>query len=69
MALDKATLAGTLQQIFADGQAGAKTQAQVAQAIADAIDAFVKSGTVTTTVTGTDSMGGPVVGAGTGGVL
>ena len=66
MALNKATLAGTLQQIFADGQAGAKTQAQVATAIADAIDAFVKSGTVTTTVTGTDSLGGPVVGAGTG---
>ena len=68
MALDKTTLAGTLTQIFADGQAGAKTQAQVAQAIADAIDAFVKSGTVTTTVTATDSMGGPVVGAGTGAV-
>jgi hypothetical protein len=68
MALDKATLAVTLQQIFADGQAGAKSQAQIAQAIADAIDAFVKSGAVTTTVTGTDSMGGPVVGAGTGAV-
>jgi hypothetical protein len=68
MALDKTTLAGTLTQIFADGQAGAKSQAQVAQAIADAIDAFVMSGTVTTTVTGTDSMGGPVVGAGTGSV-
>jgi hypothetical protein len=62
MALDKATLAGTLQSIFADGRGGGKTQAQVAQAIA----AFVKSGTVTTTVTGTDSLGGPVVGTGTG---
>ena len=68
MALDKTTLASTLTQIFADGQAGAKSQAQVAQAIADAIDVFVKSGTVTTTVTGTDSMGGPVTGTGTGGV-
>lgn len=68
MALDKATLASTLTQIFADGQTGAKSQAQVAQAIADAIDAFVKSGTVTTTVTGTDSQGGPVVGVGTGSV-
>jgi hypothetical protein len=66
MALDKATLAGTLQQIFADGQNGLKTQVQVAQAIADAIDAFEKSGTVTTTVTGTDSLGGPVVVAGAG---
>ena len=61
---------GLLQANLADGQFGAKTQAQAAQAIADAIDAFVKSGTLTTTVTGTDSMGGPVVGvgAGTGGV-
>jgi hypothetical protein len=62
-----AALSSVLQQIFADGQAGAKSQAEVAQAIADAVDMFVKSGTVTTTVTGTDSMGGPVVvGAGTG---
>ena len=68
MALDKASLAGTLQQIFADGQAGAKSQAQVAQVIADAIDAFVKSGTVTTMVTGTDSLGGPVVGTGAGSI-
>jgi hypothetical protein len=66
MTLDNATLAGTLNQIFADGQAGAKSQAQVAQAIAEAIDTFVKSGTVTTTVTGTDSHGGPVVGVGAG---
>ena len=65
MALDKTTLAGTLTQIFADGQAGAKSQAQVAQAIADAIDAFVRSGTVTTSLTGTCSTG-PVVGTGTG---
>ena len=63
-----AALSSVLQQIFADGQNGLKTQVQVAQAIADAIDAFVKSGTVTTTVTGTDSLGGPVVGAGTGSV-
>lgn len=67
MALDKATLANTLEQIFAGSQAGAKTQAQVAQAIPDAIDAFVRSGTVTTTVTGTCSTG-PVVGTGTGSV-
>jgi hypothetical protein len=60
-----AALTCALQQIFAEGQAGAKTQAQVAQAIADAIDVFVKSGTVTTMVTGTDSLGGPVVGTGT----
>jgi hypothetical protein len=61
-----AALTCALQQIFAEGQAGAKSQAQVANTIADAIDVFVKSGTVTTTVTGTDSMGGPVVGARTG---
>ena len=65
MSLDKATLAGTLTQIFADGQAGAKSQDQVALAIADAIDAFVRSGTVTTSLTGTCSTG-PVVGTGTG---
>jgi hypothetical protein len=65
MALNKAQLAADLQAIMADGQAGAKSQAQVAQAIADAIDAFVRSGTVTTTVTGTCSTG-PVAGVGTG---
>ena len=65
MALDKATLAAELEGIFAAGQGGAKTQAQVAQAIADAIDTFVRSGTVTTTVTGTCSTG-PVAGSGTG---
>lgn len=67
MALNKATLASTLMQIFADGQAGTKSQAQVAQAIADAIDVFVKSGTVTTTVSGTCSTG-PVAGTGIGSI-
>ena len=65
MALNKAQLAAELQTIMADGQAGAKTQAQVAQAVADAIDAFVRSATVTTSVTGTCSTG-PVAGAGAG---
>ena len=65
MALNKAQLAADLQAILADGQASAKTQAEVAQAFADAIDAFVRSGTVTTTVTGTCSTG-PVAGTGTG---
>ena len=67
MALDKASLAAELESIFAAGQGGGKTQAQVAQAIADAIDTFVRSGTVTTTVTGTCSTG-PVTGGGTGAV-
>ena len=68
MALDRAALASTLQQIFADGQAGAKTQAQVARVIVDAIDAFVKLGTVTTTVTGANSLGVLIVGVRKGAV-
>jgi hypothetical protein len=68
MALNKAQLAADLQAILGDGQAGAKTQAQVAQAIADALDVFVKSGTVTTSVTGTCSTG-PVAGTGTGAII
>ncbi len=67
MALDKAQLASDLQAVFAAGQGGTKSQAEVAQAIADAIDIYVKGATVTTTVTGTCSTG-PVAGTGTGGI-
>ena len=63
-----ATLASTLQQIFAKSPAGAKTQAQVPQVIVDVIDAFVKSGNGTAMVTGADSLGGTVIGARTGSV-
>ena len=51
MALNKAQLASDLQAIFAEGQGGARTQAQVAQAIADAIDDYVKQAAVSTVTT------------------
>jgi hypothetical protein len=68
MALNKAQLAADLQAILADGQAGAKTQAQVAQAIADAIDSFVRAATVTVTVASVTGVtpGGGASGPGTG---
>lgn len=56
MALNKAQLAADMQAILSDGQGGAKTQAQVAQAIADAMDAFVWSGMAITTVMRTCSI-------------
>ena len=65
MALNKTQLAADLQAVFAAGQGGTKSQAQVAQAIADAIDTYVRSATITTTVTGTCSTG-PVAGTGSG---
>jgi len=51
MALNKTQLAADLTAVFADGQSGAKTQAEVALAIADAIDAYVKAATVSTVTT------------------
>lgn len=59
MALDKATLITSLTTAFADVTAG-KTPAQAAAQVADAIDVYVKSGTVTFTagqITGADSGG------------
>jgi hypothetical protein len=59
MALDKATLTATLTSIFEDLDNEA-TAAEKATAIADAIDVFVRSGTVAFTagqITGTDSGG------------
>jgi len=44
MALDKATLTATLTTIFSD--VSVKTPAQKAAAVADAIDVYVKTGTV-----------------------
>lgn len=52
MALDKATLTASLTTVFTSLDPN-KTPAQVAQQIADAVDIFVKSGTVN--VTGTTS--------------
>lgn len=59
MALDKATLITSLTAAFADVTAG-KTAAQAATQVADAIDVYVKSGTVAFTagqITGNDSNG------------
>lgn len=59
MALDKATLITSLTAAFADVTAG-KTAAQAATQVADAIDVYVKSGTVAFTagqITGNDSGG------------
>jgi len=72
MALDKATLVTTLTAIFSD--LTGKTPAQKAQEIADAIDIYVKTATVSTTVDVTSvtlvepglGASGPGAGTGTG---
>lgn len=70
MALKPATLASQLEAAMKAAQTDQteKAQAQMAQDMATAIDAFVKSATVTTNVTGTADGGvctpsGPVTGA------
>lgn len=40
----------------------------LADQLATAIDAYIKSGVVTTTVTGSSATGGPVTGSGTGNI-
>lgn len=66
MALAKAALVSALQSAFED--LSGKTAAQKAQAIADAIDTFVKTGTVTVSVTSVSGVttGPGVSGPGTG---
>lgn len=72
MALDKATLIASLTTIFSD--LTGKTAAQQAQAVADAIDIYVKTGTIATTVavvsvsgvTTGPGVSGPGAGTGTG---
>lgn len=65
MPLVKDVLAKQLEAVFAD--LSDKKPAQAADAIASAIDSYIKSGTVTTTVVGT-SPTGPVTGTGTGSI-
>ena len=65
MALDKATLISNLTTIFENLDADA-TAATKAEAFADAIDAFVKTATVNTTVSVT-SVSGVTTGAGVSG--
>lgn len=43
-------------------------QQEFADDLATAIDAYIKTGTVNTTVTGTSATGGPVAGTGSGAV-
>lgn len=70
MALDKATLQAGIKAAF-DKQKNETSDrdaclAKIAEDIANAIDTYVKSGTVATTVTGTIVSGGAVTGTGTG---
>lgn len=72
MALDKTILAQALKAAF-DAQSDkqvdpAAARAQQAEQVADAIDAFIKSGSVQTTVTGTSATGGAVTGTGLGNI-
>ena len=72
MALDKATLIASLTTIF--GTEGGNTPAQAASDIADAIDIYVRTATVNTTVaivsvsgvTTGPGVSGPGAGTGTG---
>ncbi len=47
MPLNKAALVSELTRIFEAGQTGTKTQAQVAQELANAVDAYIQTATVT----------------------
>ena len=65
MALNKTALQSALKTIF---EKEGNTSESVAADMATAIEAYVKSGTVTTVVTGTSATGGAVTGSGTGSV-
>lgn len=71
MPLVKATLIAQLTSIFSETTSGGQpvSAAAKAQAIADVIDAYIKTATVNVTVTGTgvcSTGGGPVTGTGIG---
>ena len=65
MALDKQALQQSFISIFNNPSHDGNVE-QIAAELADAIDVYVKSGTVQTTVTGTDSQGGAITGSGIG---
>lgn len=69
MALDKTTLGTAIANALASahGQGIRATDTALGNAIADAIDTYVKGGTVTTVVTGT-LPSGPVAASGAGAV-
>ena len=76
MALNKAALMAAIRQAFTDQTSkednGPAAIADLASKIADAVDTFVKSGTVNTTVTGTcatPSGPGTIAGTGIGNVI
>ncbi len=69
MALDKTTLGTSIANAFASahGQGLKSTDTDLGNAIADAIDAYVKAGTVSTTVSTVTACGaGPGTGTGSG---
>ena len=63
MALDKATLKASIKAIC---ESEGNTAESAATALADAIDAYVRTATVNTIVTGSSVSGGPVTGTGVG---
>lgn len=65
MALVDATLKNAIKA-FMDDVSENKTTDTAAQQLADAISAYVRSASVSVTVTGTSATGGPVTGTGTG---
>ena len=60
MALDKATLKTTIKDLMVASEGKSKEDAQedFAQGLSDAIDVFVKGGTVNTAVTTPDTING-----------
>jgi hypothetical protein len=46
----------------------AEARERQSTALANAIDKYIKAGTVQTTLTGTSATGGPITGTGTGGI-
>jgi len=68
MALDKATLSASLKTFFDSMDEAPSTNQDLADAFADAVDVFVKSGTVSTTVSVVDPVSETLTGTGTGSV-
>ena len=66
MSLNKTALKASLLAFFNSMDTAAKTNDQLAEAFANAVDIFVKSGTVSTTVTVVDPISGTLTGTGTG---
>jgi peptidyl-tRNA hydrolase len=63
MALDKATLKNEIKSALLAAIGAANAEDAIATALSNAIDVFVKSGTVTVTVTTPDTINGTGTGA------